>query len=213
MRQHAVAAELRRPYLNRNPDSTETIGGKEHGERIGDDGGLDPRIVSHRLPREFLSANLLAEPGRGLLAKVGDAGPIRIGADHRKPGVAAPREPEDADAFSVDAGSKRRRADHEVDQAFDVVWPLDIDRKIVCPAQIQDVIAGMIDGCNKSTSVSLLPKEDIRSSTYVWFCLTTPSSSPSSVRHASSISGDHSAPRSSCIVSPITPKNFPNSSR
>jgi hypothetical protein len=56
-------------------------------------------------------------------------------------------------------------------------------------------------------------KKDIRSSIYVWFCLTTPSSSPSSVRHASSISGDHSVPRSSRKLSAITPKNFPNSSR
>jgi len=50
--------------------------------------------------------------------------------------------------------NKRRRADHEVDQAFDVVWPLDIDRKIVCPAQMPGRVSpAMIDGCNDKAGV------------------------------------------------------------
>jgi hypothetical protein len=30
-------------------------------------------------------------------------------------------------------------------QAFDVVWPRDVDRKIVGPAQVRACVAGMID--------------------------------------------------------------------
>src|SRR5258708_24425363 len=153
MRQHAVAAEFRRPSLNGNPDCSETVRGKEDGQGGSDDGGLDPRIVRHRLCREFPRANLLADMSRGLLAKGGGNGPIRIGADHRKPGVAAPREPEKTDAFAVDIGSESGLTDHEIDQALDVVWPLDIDRKIVGPAKIKDHIAGMINRRNDKAGV------------------------------------------------------------
>src|SRR5471032_3266184 len=48
-------------------------------------------------------------------------------------------------------------------------------------------------------------------SSYASLCATTPSSSVSNRCQASSISGDHSVPRISRIVSAITPKNFPNS--
>ena len=102
MRQHAVAAELRRPQLNRYLDVAETIGGKEHAERVGDDGGLDARIVRHG-PRELLCAHLVADMGFNLRAKLRDAGPIRIGADYRKPGVAAARKSEQTDSLAVDA--------------------------------------------------------------------------------------------------------------
>jgi hypothetical protein len=38
----------RRPQLNRNLDRDKAIGGKEDGERINDDGGLDPRVNAPR---------------------------------------------------------------------------------------------------------------------------------------------------------------------
>jgi hypothetical protein len=38
----------RRPQLNRNLDRDKAIGGKEDGERINDDGGLDPRVNAQR---------------------------------------------------------------------------------------------------------------------------------------------------------------------
>jgi hypothetical protein len=64
------------------------------------------------------------------------------------------RESEEAGAFAVDVGSESGRVDHEIDQALDVVWPLDVDRKIVCPAQIRDRIAGMIDRSHDKSGVS-----------------------------------------------------------
>ncbi len=90
MGQHAVATELRRPQLHRDPDRGKAVGGKHDGERVGDDGGLDARIVRQGLCREFPGANLIADPGSELLAKNGGLGPIRIGADHREAGVTAP---------------------------------------------------------------------------------------------------------------------------
>ena len=150
---HAVPAELGRPQLDRNVDGCETIGAEGQGERICDNGGLDPRVVRQRLRRIFLSQNLLAGVVRRLPAKCGDAVPIRIGADDHEPGVATPREPKQADPFAVDVGGQCRRGDHVIDQALDVGGPFDIDRKIVGLAQIRGVVAGMVDRGHDETGV------------------------------------------------------------
>src|ERR1700687_3899976 len=105
MGQYAVATALRRPQLNRNLDRRKTISGKEDGERINNDGGLDPRVLRERLRRKFFSENLLAEVGRRLLAKRNGAGKIGIGTDQHEAGVTAPREPEEAEVFPIDLGS------------------------------------------------------------------------------------------------------------
>jgi len=60
-----------------------------------------------------------------------------------------------ADAFSIDVGKASGDAPTmEIDQALMSVWPLDIIERFVCPAQIQDVIAGMIDGSIDKAGVS-----------------------------------------------------------
>ena len=78
MGQYAVATALRRPQLNRNLDRRKTISGKEDGERINNDGGLDQRVLRERLRWKFFSENLLAEVGRRLLAKRDRSGKPRL---------------------------------------------------------------------------------------------------------------------------------------
>jgi len=99
-------------------------------------------------------ANLLADPVRRLLAKVGGAGPIRIGADYRKPGVAPrenPKMPMRSRSMLEASGDAPTMKSIRRLMSF---GPLDVDRKIVGPAQIQDGIAGMIDGCNDKSRPS-----------------------------------------------------------
>jgi hypothetical protein len=49
----------RRPQLNRYLDGRKTVGGQEETERVGDDGGLYPRVVRERLHPEYFSEDLL----------------------------------------------------------------------------------------------------------------------------------------------------------
>ena len=54
------AAALRCSQLYRCLDCRKTCGGKKTTVRVGDDGGLNPRVVRDGLRREFLPVNLLA---------------------------------------------------------------------------------------------------------------------------------------------------------
>ena len=45
MGRYAVAAKLRRPELDRYFDPLKAVCGKQQGERVGDDGGLDAQVM------------------------------------------------------------------------------------------------------------------------------------------------------------------------
>jgi hypothetical protein len=87
--------------------------GKETGARVGEDGGLDPRVMHDRLYRELFSADLLAPRERGSLAKFASAGPIGIGSDQDECRVAACRVAKNADAIRIDPGRSGRSAEHD----------------------------------------------------------------------------------------------------
>src|ERR1700730_9171469 len=69
-----------------------------------------------------------------------------MAAAERETRVAAPREAKIADAVGIYVGRGRRCADHEINEPFDVVWPLDENRQVVRAAHIGGRVAGMIDG-------------------------------------------------------------------
>src|SRR5262249_2855872 len=116
---YAVAAALRRPELDWHFDPLKAVSGEYQGERSGEDGSSDPRVMGERLRGEFLAADLLADMDRGLLAKGGGKGPIRIGADEHEACVAAAGKPKEADAAGIYVGRGRRCADHEINEPFD----------------------------------------------------------------------------------------------
>src|SRR6516165_5376383 len=89
---YAVAATLRRPELDRLLDPLKAVSGKHQGKRVGEDGGLDARVMGERLRGEFFAVDLLADVARGLLACGGRESPIRIGADEHETCVAAAGE-------------------------------------------------------------------------------------------------------------------------
>ena len=68
VRRHAVAAKLRRSELDRHFDRLKAVGGEQQGKRVDDDGSLDARITRERLGGVLLSADLVADVARGLLA-------------------------------------------------------------------------------------------------------------------------------------------------
>jgi hypothetical protein len=59
---YTVAAKFRCPELHRHRDRAEAVASKENSKRVGNDSGLDPRIVCERLGRKLLSEDLLAPP-------------------------------------------------------------------------------------------------------------------------------------------------------
>ena len=68
MGSYAVAAKLGRPELDRHFDLLKAVSGKPQGKRVGDDGGLDARVMREGLLRVFLRADLPADAGRRLLS-------------------------------------------------------------------------------------------------------------------------------------------------
>src|ERR1700732_69006 len=67
MGKHAITTALRLPKLYRHRDGRIAGAGKDNRQRVGDDGGPDPRIVRERVSWKLLSADLLAGMGRRLL--------------------------------------------------------------------------------------------------------------------------------------------------
>src|SRR5262249_5090430 len=97
----------------------------------------------------FLSIDL-----RGtMLADIAGFGPCWIGADQDQPGVAATRQAEESNPFAIDGGVELRCAEHEIDQALDVLRPLDISGQVARTAPIQGVVAGMTEGSEDKTRV------------------------------------------------------------
>jgi hypothetical protein len=142
VRHYPVAAKLGPPELDRHFDPLKAVGGKQQGKRVGDDRGLDARVMGERLRREFFAVDLLAEKGSRIAGTRRWRWPNR---DWRRRALGPcnrPAKSQKNQCVHIDPGRGGRGTDHEVDEAFDVGRPLDEDRQIAGTARIKGGVAG-----------------------------------------------------------------------
>ena len=157
MRSHAVAAVGGAPELNRDGHFLQALPIEEGPEgRVGEDSGLDARIMCRRSLGELVPTKLLAPMRlREFRAERDGFGEIRIAADQDKTRIASPRETEEPDTIGVELGAIGPFAQHVVDEAFDVGGPFHENGQIIgMPRLGPAAIAGMIDRCYHEAYIS-----------------------------------------------------------
>ncbi len=143
-RRDAVAAEFRGPELQGDAHIPQPPG-VEHAQRVHDHGGPYPRVGRggwRHGTAGYLSAQ---RQGGACRAQVAPQCPVRLRAGQGQRRVAAAREAEDAHPLWCQGRAARPAAQHIVHEAAHVFRPGGKGRKLCLPAQVLQVVSGMVD--------------------------------------------------------------------